>query len=110
MEVESTGLFEIIETKNQENTMMSHHGEWGELYSYKDPVSPMCSPDGPLTEPWSPAAPSSSSLQEQILEECEDSTIEKVDHFNYFMSFLYLDPVQTMPRPCPDPAQNLTRP
>ena len=105
MEVESTGLFEIIETKNQENTMMSHHGEWGELYSYKDPVSPKCSPDGPLTEPWSPGSPSSSSLPEQILEESEDSAIEEVDHIKLlFMSFLCLDSVQVLPIPCPDPA------
>ena len=63
--------------------MMDHNREWGELYSNKDPVSPKCSPDGPLTEPWSPGSPSSSILQEQILEESEDSTIEKVDHINY---------------------------
>ena len=51
-----------------------------ENYSYKDPVSPKCSPDGPLTQPWSPGSPSSSSLQGQIHEESEEtvSTIEQV--------------------------------
>ena len=51
-----------------------------ETYSYKDPVSPKCSPDGPLTQPWSPGSPSSSSLQGQIHEESEEtvSTIEQV--------------------------------
>ena len=83
LEVKSTGLFEIIETQKQENTMSDHNGLWSNLYTYKDPVSPKCSPNGPLTEPWSPGSPSSSSLQEQILEESEDSTIEKVDHINY---------------------------
>ena len=87
--------------------MMSHHGEWGELYSYKDSVSPKCSPDGPLTEPWSPGSPISSSLQEQILEESEDSAIEVVDHikllFMSFMSRLCPGPAHTLPRSCPRP-------
>ena len=63
--------------------MSDHNGLWSNLYTYNDPVSPKCSPYGPLTEQWSPGSPSSSSLQEQIFEESEDSTIEKVDHINY---------------------------
>ena len=80
LEVESTGLFEIIETQKQENTMMDHNGLWSNLYTYKDPVSPKCSPYGPLTEQWSPGSPSYSSLQERFHEESEGtgSTIEEV--------------------------------
>ena len=82
LEVESTGLFEIIETQKQENTMMDHNGLWSNLYTYKDPVSPKCSPYGPLTEQWSPGSPSYSSLQERFHEESEGtgSTIEEVLH------------------------------
>ena len=82
-------MFETNETQKQETVMMDHNGadmmanELCELNSYKDPLSPKCSPDGPLTEPWSPWSHSSSRLQEEILEESEDSTIEKVDHINY---------------------------
>ena len=55
-----------------------------EDYSYKDPVSPKCSPDGPLTQPWSPGSPSSSSLQGQIHEESEETVcgIEQVDIYS----------------------------
>ena len=80
-----TELFEIIEVQTKENTMMEHNGadlmaNELENYSYKDPVSPKCSPDGPLTQPWSPWSPSSSSLQGQIHEESEEtvSTIKQV--------------------------------
>ena len=80
LEAVSTGLFKIIETQKQENTTIDHNGLWSNLYTYKDPVSPKCSPYGPLTEQWSPGSPSYSSLQEHFHEESEgtDSTIEEV--------------------------------
>ena len=91
-----TGLFDIIETQNPENSMMDHNGadmmvnELCDLNSYKDPLSPKCSPSGPLNEPWSPGSPSSSCLQERFHEESEeiDSAIEEVlCHITYVWAF-----------------------
>ena len=85
-EVKSPGLFEIIETKKQENTMMDHNGQWDELYFCKDPVSPKCSPYGPLTDPWSPGSPSSSSLSGfHEGSETTYSTIEEVLNISYYL-------------------------
>ena len=74
--------------------MMEHNGadmmanELCDLNSYKDPLSPKCSPSGPLNEPWSPGSPSSSGLQERFHEESEeiDSAIEEVlCHITYVL-------------------------
>ena len=55
---------------------MDHNELWSNLYTYKDPVSPKCSPYGPLTEQWSPGSPSYSSLHEES--EGRDSADEEV--------------------------------